>query len=408
MNVDQIKASEDTNRLYRFLLYVGIIVMAFNLRPAITSVGPVIGLIRDDVGLSNWSAGVITSLPLLTFAGVSPIAPKVGNRFSNERALLFGLFLLLFGIGIRSITSVSLLYVGTFLVGIGIAFCNVLVPGAIKEKFPQKVELMTGIYSVSMNGFAAIASGLSIPIAVGLGAGWRMALLVWIIPVFLAVFIWVYLSRVHQKSEPGDQAKVQYHEQKYDTRIWTSPVAWHVALFMGFQSFLFYVTISWLPEMLVDYGVSIATGGWMLSFMQAVGLPFSFLVPVIAGRFKSQWWLVCILGVLDIIGFSGLIFGDSYGMMVASVTLIGIGLGSGFPLALAFLGIRARNARQASILSGMAQSFGYLLAAVGPMIIGYVFDMAHTWAMPLVMMMGIAVCMIIFGSLAGRDRYVGD
>src|SRR5699024_7373757 len=123
------------------------------------------------VGLSNWSAGMITSLPLLTFACVSPIAPKVGNRFSNERALLLGLFLLLFGIGIRSITSVSLLFIGTILVGIGIAFCNVLVPGTIKEKFPQKVELMTGVYSVSMNGLAALASGLSIPIAVGMGAG---------------------------------------------------------------------------------------------------------------------------------------------------------------------------------------------------------------------------------------------
>ncbi|HLQ70976.1 MAG TPA: MFS transporter, partial [Bacillota bacterium] len=97
MDANQLNTSEDMNRLYRFLLYVGIVVMAFNLRPAITSVGPVIGLIRDDVGLSNWSAGMITSLPLLTFACVSPIAPKVGNRFSNERALLLGLFLLLFG-----------------------------------------------------------------------------------------------------------------------------------------------------------------------------------------------------------------------------------------------------------------------------------------------------------------------
>ena len=408
MDADQLSASEDTNRLYRFLLYIGIVVLAFNLRPAITSVGPLVGLIRDDVGLSNWSAGLITSLPLLTFACVSPIAPKVGNRFSNERALLFGLLLLLFGIGIRSMTWVSLLYIGTFLVGIGIAFCNVLVPGAIKEKFPQKVELMTGIYSVSMNGLAALASGLSIPIAIGLGAGWRVALLVWIIPVFLAVFIWIYLSRSRQKGGQANQEEVRYHEKQYDTRIWTSRVAWYVALFMGFQSFLFYVTISWLPEILVGYGTSIETGGWMLSYMQAVGLPFSFLVPVIAGRFKSQWWLVCILGALDIIGFSGLIFGDSYALMVASVTLIGIGLGSGFPLALAFLGIRARNAQQASILSGMAQSFGYLLAAVGPMIIGYVFDMVHTWVMPLAMMMGIAVCMILFGSLAGRDRYVGD
>src|SRR5699024_9709743 len=156
-----------TNRFYRFLLYAAIVITAFNLRPAITSVGPVIGLIRDDVGLSNWSAGVITSLPLLAFAGVSPLAPKVGDRYSNGRALLIGLILLLFGIGSRSMTSVTLLYLGTFLVGIGVAFCNVLLPAFIKDKFPQKAELMTGVYSTAMGAMAATASGLSIPVAKG-------------------------------------------------------------------------------------------------------------------------------------------------------------------------------------------------------------------------------------------------
>lgn len=405
MGVNQAMAKHGTNRLYRFLLYAGIIIMAFNLRPAITSVGPVIGLIRDDVGLSNWSVGVITSLPLLAFAGISPLAPKVGRRYSNERALLAGLLLLLFGIGIRSVTSITLLYIGTLLVGMGIAFCNVLLPGIIKEKFPQKVELMTGVYSVSMNALAAVASGLSIPIATGLGLGWQVTLLVWIIPVFLAMLTWIYLSKFRKRKENGYGTR---QTKGRDTPIWKSILAWQITLFLGFQSFLFYVTISWLPEILHDYGVSIATGGWMLSFMQVVGLPFSFLVPVIAGRFRTQWWLVCILVILDITGFIGLIFGASYGVMVFSVTLIGIGLGSGFPLALTFLGMRARNAHKASELSGMAQSLGYLLAAVGPMFIGYLFDVAHNWTIPLIVLIVFAFGMIVFGSLAGRDRYVVD
>ncbi|WP_439649452.1 CynX/NimT family MFS transporter [Lentibacillus daqui] len=404
MDVDSSLTKKDTNRMYRFLIYAGVIIAAFNLRPSITSVGPVIGLIRDDVGLSNWSAGIITSLPLIAFALISPVAPKVGNRFSNERALLIGLILLLIGISIRSITSVSLLYIGTLLVGIGVAFCNVLLPGVIKEKFPNKVELMTGVYSTAMGALAATASGLSIPIAKGLGLGWQIALLIWAVPAIIGILIWAYLSK-GKKME--NQQESQFVTSS-NNRIWRSPLAWQVACFMGFQSFLFYVTISWLPEIIHDYGVSIATAGWMLSFMQLIGLPFSFLVPVLAGRFKSQWWLAWLLALCAIGGYSGLLLGSGFVIMIISVILIGIALGGVFPLALAFLGMRSRNARQAAELSGMAQSFGYLLAAIGPIFIGYLYDLSHSWTIPLITLIGVGFIVIIFGSFAGRDRYVSD
>ncbi|GAB4074923.1 CynX/NimT family MFS transporter [Barrientosiimonas marina] len=396
--------NDKTNRLYRFMLYAAIIVTAFNLRPAITSVGPVIGLIRDDMGLSNGAAGVITSLPLLAFAAASPLAPKIGNRFSNEKALLVGLVLLAIGISMRSISSVSLLYIGTFLVGIGIAFGNVLLPAAIKEKLPKKSELMTGIYSTAMNAMAAVASGLSIPVAEGIGLGWQVALLIWTVPALIGVIIWIYLSR----KRPRENKENTSEETSPDIPIWKSSLAWQLSLFMGFQSFLFYITISWLPEILHDYGVSMATGGWMLSFMQFVGLPFSFLMPVLAGKFRSQWGLVWLLVACDFIGYSGLLFGHSYVVMVISVILIGAGLGGTFPLALTFVGIRARNGKQASVLSGMAQSFGYLLAAIGPVFMGYLYDATGSWTIPLTTMLIVTLLVIIFGSLAGRNRYVFD
>ncbi|APC49174.1 transporter [Virgibacillus halodenitrificans] len=392
------------DKTYRVLLFIGIIVVAFNLRPAITSIGPLIGIIRDDVGLSNWSVGLLTSLPLIAFAIMSPIVPRLANRYTNERIMMVGLILLAIGISARSISLISLLFAGTLFVGLGIAICNVLLPGVIKDKFPARVALMTSLYSTAMGIFAAAASGLSIPIATGMGLGWKLALLIWSLPAITGIFIWVYLNKNNNKEQTEEINYINPSEN----RMWKSPLAWHVAAFMGLQSFLFYVTISWLPEILHDYGMDIAHAGWMLSMMQFIGLPASFFVPVIAGKFKSQRPIVIVMASCSVIGYSGLLLGNSYVMLVISTVIIGIALSGTFALALAFLGMRAKNAKQAAELSGMAQALGYVLAAAGPIFIGYLYDLTHLWAIPLITLIIIALMVMAFGLSAGRDVYVLD
>src|SRR5699024_3279172 len=166
--------------------------------------------------------------------------------------------------------------------------------------------------------------------------------------------------------------------------------------------------ISWLPEILYDYGVDMATAGWMLSLAQLIGVPFSFIVPMIAARFETQRGIILGLGVCAIGGYCGLLFGSSYTLMVISIILIGIPLGGSFALALAFLGMRARNAKQAAELSGMAQSLGYILAAIGPISIGYLFDLTHVWTAPLITLIIISGLVVLFGMGAGRNKYVFD
>lgn len=394
--------TENPKRLYQFIIIIGILFIAFNLRPGITAVGPLIGTIRDDIGLANWSAGLLTSLPLIAFAIISPIVPRFGKKYTNEWAMVFGLIILIVGMGIRSISVVSFLFAGTILVGLGIAISNVLLPGVVKDKFPTKVALMTSVYSTTMGTFAAISSGLSIPFAKGLGWGWQLALFVWAVPAIIALLIWAYLAK---KNQSVKDIKVE-QPSTGDGQIWRSPLAWQVALFMGFQSSLFYVTISWLPEILHSNGISIAMAGWMLSYTQIIGMPASFLVPVVAGRVKSQRGIVLVLGLFAIGGFSGLLLNVSNIVTILSITLIGITLGGSFALALTFLGIRARNARHASELSGMAQSIGYSLAAIGPVCIGYLYDVTNTWTVPLTVLICVSGLVILFGMGAGRDRYV--
>ncbi|MFD1361894.1 CynX/NimT family MFS transporter [Lentibacillus salinarum] len=408
MDEQNMLATREPSQWYRLLLVTGIILAAVNLRPAITSVGPLLGMIRDDIGLANWSVGLLTSLPLIAFAVMSPLVPRIARVLTKEYALVVGLALLILGITIRSITFTVFLFGGTLLAGLGITFCNVLLPGVIKEKFPLKVALMTSIYSTVMTMLAAVASGVSIPLAKGLNLGWNAAMVVWVIPAVLGIVIWIYLGVKNKKQQQATLDGTTSKEGEKKHNIWSSPLAWQVAFYMGFQSCWFYITISWLPEILYAYGVDMATAGWMLSFAQFIGVPFSFIIPVIAEKFKSQRGIIVVLGLLGIGGYCGLLFGSSYLTMVVSIIAIGIPLGGNFALALAFLGMRAENAEQASDLSGMAQSLGYVLAAIGPLLIGYLFDVTQVWDVPLMTLIIIAVLYSVFGLGAGRNKHVFD
>lgn len=173
--------------IYRVILFIGVMVAAFNLRPAITSVGPLVGLIRDDIGFPNWGIAFLTSMPLIAFAMMSPLAPKLAHRSSNEIALFIGLFIVMIGISLRSVSILYFLFGGTLLIGLGIAIINVLLPAVIKGNFPTKVAIMTSLYTTSMALFATIGSAVSIPIADAAQAGWKMALFIWIIPTLCGI-----------------------------------------------------------------------------------------------------------------------------------------------------------------------------------------------------------------------------
>lgn len=403
--MEQVRTAEQYNKMMQVVLFIGVIFIGFNLRPSITAVGPLIGTIRDDVGFANWSVALLTSLPLVAFAIMSPIAPKLGNKLSNERALAVGLCILMIGIAIRSIKSIPLIFLGTVAIGLGIAICNVLLPSFIKARFPLKVGLMTSLYSTCMALLATISSGVSAPLAEGLRLGWSWALFVWIIPAVLAFFLWVYIARKVANDNRRNETFVPKKPTAQKT-VWKSFLAWTVALFMGFQSIVYYVTISWLPELLMDSGFTKISAGYMLSYFQFLAIPFSFIVPILAVRLHNQIVIVLCANIAYIIGIIGLLFGDTLFLYIVSVTLIGAASSSNFALALSFLSIRAKNAHDAANLSGMAQSIGYIIAAIGPVLIGYIYDLTQDWTIPLISLIVIALCIICFGLYAGQRKYV--
>jgi MFS transporter, CP family, cyanate transporter len=384
------------------LLIIGIIFIATNLRSPLTSVGPLIGTLRDNLGISNSVIGLITTIPLLAFALFSSLAPKISRQLGMERLLLISLILLTLGIILRSLAGEFMLFTGTVLIGLAISVCNVLLPSLIKRDFEQKVGLMTGVYSVSMNLCGAIASGISIPLALGMHLGWDGALSVWGLLSLVSVFLWLpQLRNIRRPATISSQVV-----NKPEVNIWKSSIAWSVTFFMGLQSLIFYVLVAWLPEILVQKGISTSSSGWMLSLMQLAILPITFIVPIIAGRMAHQRSLVIMTAVFYLLGTFGLLTGGSL-FIILSVILLGIGVGSSFSLSMMFFSLRTQTASESAELSGMAQSVGYLLAAVGPTLFGLLHVVTKGWVVPLFMIIICIILLLIVGLSAGSSIFVG-
>ena len=375
------------------LLLIGILIFAANLRAPLTAVGPLVPIIRDHFMISNTAIGTLTTLPLLAFALISPISPKIANRFGMERTIFVSIIILMLGIMIRSLSGTSTLFIGTIFIGIAIAFGNVLLPGLIKLTFPFRIGLLTGLYAVCMNIFAAISTGISVPLSNMKLSGWQGALGIWALLAVIAIFLW--LPRVKHPAQLSDYDVDQEYKK---VNFWKSLTAWQITLFMGIQSLMYYTIMTWLPDILLTQGYNVSEAGWLLSLMQFSLIPLTFIMPVIAGKMKNQVVLAAMVGSFFIIGVIGFLSGNSI-FIILSVILWGAACGGAFSLSMIFFTLRTKDAYEASDLSGMAQSMGYLLAAAGPVIFGGLHDLFDTWISPLVLLLILAVIILVCGML---------
>lgn len=381
-----------------WFLILGILLVSFNLRPSITAVGPLIPMIREDLGLSNGWAGFLTTLPLLTFATFSLFSAAIGKQLGNAKAILYALVLILIGTVIRVQGGPEWLFIGTGLTGIGIVICNVLLIPLIKHLLPSQIGLITASYTTGMSLFAAVASGISAPMAIDLGWGWRGSLLTWAGLLVLGILIWWPQVKLHPKNKKTADTHAKVN-------VWKSSLAWNICLFMGVQSLLYFTIIAWLPDMLVSRGFSAVEAGLILSIMQMIGLIGSFLAPMIAVRFKDQVGIVVVIGCMYLLGFSSL-FSQTHWVNYAGLGFAGLGLGSSVSLAYTLIGLRTHHQKTTASLSGMVQSTGYYLAALGPLLFGITFDIFHDWDFLIYLMLTCSVLFIYFGAKSGVAKVI--
>ncbi|MFJ3905117.1 CynX/NimT family MFS transporter [Streptomyces sp. NPDC090025] len=390
------------------LLLVGIVLASLNMRAALASVSPLVGELAETYGLSSAASSLVTSVPVL-FLGVGAlVAPWLGRRFGAERVLFAALLLLAAGIVVRVLPSAAALYAGGVLVGTAIALLNVLMPGLIKRDFPDRAASMTSVYTGAMIAGATVVAASSVPLERTLG-GWQGSLAVWSLLAVVAAVAWlpqvlIARGRTGHGLATGRGGPVAGPAGP-GRSVWRSALAWQVTLFMGLQSLWSYVLIAWMPTIFTDHGMSRSTAGVVFAFNNLIQVAGAFAVPLLAGRMRGQRPLIVLVTTMVAAGYTGLMVAPVQGAWLWSAVL-GVGQGGAVGLALTLIVLRAGDAPTAARLSGMAQTIGYLLAAVGPLAAGALHQSTGSWTPPIVAVLGVCAAALGVGLLAARNRTV--
>lgn len=382
-----------------WFVLLGLLLVAGNLRTAITAVGPVLPAIEQTYGLASTTASILVSLPLVAFASVSPFAPRFARAVGLERAIALALLLLVVGLVVRSVPPVALLWVGTALIGVAIAVLNVVLPALVKRDFPTKIGQVTGAYSAVQSSFAAIAAGVSVPVAGMTEWGWRVPLGMWAGLTLITLGVLAPQLRRHTVPDPGSAPAPAVRGRS----PWGSALAWQVTGFMGLQSVVFYVFVTWLPAIEHSAGVSETAAGVHSFLLNALAIGGSLLASALIPRLRNQGIISVGAPALTVVATAGVLLAPEWSALWAS--LLGLAGGANIVLALSLFGLRTTNHADAAAMSGMAQCIGYLVAAAGPIAIGAVHEASATWTPSLIIVIVVVeIPLIVFGLLVGRDR----
>ncbi len=387
------------SKFNRILLLIGIFFIAANLRAPITGLAPVLDLIIDHFTLTATQAGMLTTLPLIAFAVASPLASAMANRIGLELSLFIALVLITLGVSSRWIDSSQWLFIGTATIGVGIAIGNVLLPSVVKRDFPLKVAALTSAYVLAMGIFSGAYSAITLPLSEYKGMGWQAAIAGFSIFSIVSVLLWIPQLRLRARSASeavtGGSAKV-----------WNSSLAWQITILLGFNSFFVYIMIGWLPSILSDVGYNPAESGVMYgAFQAASAIPGVVLIPLLS-RLRDQRVLTASFAIVASSGSLGLLILPEFAMLWSIV--LGFFSGSVFILGLSFISLRTNNTQQATSLSGMVQSIGYSLAALGPILAGFMHTHFMNWHAVLLMCASASIVCAVVGLFCGRNITIDD
>ncbi|NYT58303.1 MFS transporter [Alcaligenaceae bacterium] len=391
------RAVSSRSRFATILLGLSLMLIAFNLRPLFASLSVLLPELLQQTSLTSAQAGYLTTLPVLCLGLFATLAPRVSERIGPERTLLCVLLVIMAGTALRGAGSLPALFMGSALAGAGIAVGNVLLPSVVKRDFSGQAALMTGLYTMALCGGAAMAAAITLPVVHIFDDSWRMGLAFWAIPAALVALIWA-----PQALRAGLAAG---RSRRTVTGLWRDPLAWQVTFFMGLQSALAYCVLGWMAPILRWRGLDGVEAGLIASVSIMVQVVTCLLAPTLALRFKDQKWINAVLGLVAATGLIGVLHAP-LPMIWGWAVFQGIGQGGLFAMAMTVIVLRSPDSHVAAYLSGMAQGIGYVLATLGPLLVGVLYGTtggyeATGW---LFLMLGLLVALNGWG--AGRPLLV--
>jgi MFS transporter, CP family, cyanate transporter len=396
-----VPAPPETQRRGLLLIGTAIVLTGLNLRTAVTSVGPVLQEIEAGLGISSGLAGLITTMPVLCFAAIGFAGPGLSARFRDSHVLSGALVTMAAGLVVRAVAPAFWLFLlGTVLAMVGGALGNVLLPSLVKRYFPGRTGLMVGAYSTAMSVGATVAAVSTAPIAAAVGAdGWRWALGIWAVFALLAAVPWLFV-----RATPG--ASRGTHTAVRLRSLWHSRMALALMLFFGVQGMEAYVIIGWSAQYLRDAGLTAAAAGLLLGLNQVIGIPLSALVPALTVRPRAQRPLLLGFLACYAVGWVGLWAAPRTApwlwMAVLSVAM------ACFPMILTLIGLRARTPETTAALSTFIQGWGYVISAIGPLLVGVLLGATGSYAPMFVLVLAGVVVLAVTGWFMTRERYADD
>ena len=394
------------------LAVLGVVLVAFNQRPAVASVPPVLG----ELGLSLTAQSLLVTIPVLCFGLGALAGPMVRRALGEEWAIFIIVAVLAVAILVRAIFLGWVLFPSTVIIGLAIALLNVLMPSFIKRRFPERPGAMTSAYVASATLGPALAAGLTVPIYNAAGGSASVALGVWALPAMAALVAWVPQVREARAISAGRVSccgtgvpdggpGAEETSGGPGVRIWRVPLAWQIMVYMGIGSLVFYGPLSWLPQIYQSRGVDPETAGYLLLAMSFVGMIGSTVSPLIGGRRRDQRSAVVVSAAVTLVGFLGVLVGP-HSVALLWVVVLGIGQGAQFGLALLMIVLRSADGDVAAKVSSMANAGGYMIAAAGPLVMGILHSATGGWLFPIAFLIIANMFGFVMGYGAAHDRVI--
>ena len=379
------------------LMVLAILFVALNLRPAISSIGPMLEPIRADLNLSNSEVSLLTAVPVFCMGIFAPLAVLFGRKFGLKRSIA----ILLVAIGLFTVVrgflpTYPVLLISAFFIGLSIAIISPLLSAMIKRDFPMRTAALIGVYSFGMGLGATLSAGLT-GIFYTL-ADWPLAIASWGLLSIAAVMIWL---RVEQPAEVKNE-EISF-EEIARVSPWKNKRAWYMLIFFGCQSALFFSMLTWLAPIAIEKGMSVLAAGGVLTLMTAVQIAGSISIPQFFNKFPNRLMWTLIVLAFGTLGILLLMFGSVFTIWIAAA-FIGVALGGLFPIALLMPLDETTSADEANSWTAMTQSGGYIISAFMPLTIGIVYDQTGNHDITLLMLLGFVVLMVIFAVLLNKKE----